>query len=213
MNKFVALSLILIVTLPVKSQVKAVTENGREVTLFNNGTWKFSNDSSKTQVDTITINKNKFARPADARFLVKSNTMNVGVYIDPQKWTFALHKDNESAPEYRFTMKKGDGFAMMVTEKTQIKLPTMRQIAFLNAQKASVDVRETNAEYRIINNKKILCLQFEGTIQEIPFIYLGYYYSNNTGTVQLISYTSQNLFLEIKDELESFLNGLVEISN
>jgi hypothetical protein len=89
----------------------------------------------------------------------------------------------------------------------------MRQIAILNAQKASVDVKETSAEYRIVNNKKILCLKFQGTIQGIKFVYFGYYYSSPNGTVQLLSYTSEQYYDSIQKELENFLNGFVEIEN
>lgn len=196
------------------SQTKALTDNGREVLLFENGTWKYSDDNSNTNsilTDSLTTNKNKFIKTSQATFLVKSTNFNVGVFMNPSKWTFAPHKDNEKAPEYRFNLKSGEGYAMMVTEKTQISLENMRQIALLNAQKASVDVKETSAEYRIVNNKKILCLKFQGTIKGIKFVYFGYYYSSPNGTVQLLSYTSQQYFDSIQKELENFLNGFVEI--
>lgn len=196
------------------SQTKALTDNGREVLLFENGTWKYSDDNSNansTSIDSLKTNKTKFIKTSQATFLVKSTSFNVGVFMNPSKWTFAAHRDNEKTPEYRFNLKSGEGYAMMVTEKTQINLENMRQIALLNAQKASVDVKETSAEYRIVNNKKILCLKFQGTIQGIKFVYFGYYYSSPNGTVQLLSYSSQQYFDSIQKELENFLNGFVEI--
>jgi len=196
------------------SQIKALTDNGREVTLSYDGTWKYSDnnsDANSITTDSLTTNENMFTKTGQATFLVKSKNLNVGVFMNPSKWTFASHKDNEKTPEYRFNLKSGEGYAMMVTEKTQINLENMRQIALLNAQKASIDVKETSAEYRIVNNKKILCLKFQGTIQGIKFVYFGYYYSNPNGTVQLLSYTSQQYFDSIQKELESFLNGFVEI--
>ena len=196
------------------SQIKALTDNGREVILSYDGTWKYSDDNSITNAvstDSLTTNKTKFTKTSQATFLVKSTIFNVGVFMNPSKWTFAAHRDNEKNPEYRFTLKSGEGYAMMVTEKTQIDLDNMRKIAFLNAQKASVDVKETSAEYRTVNNRKILCLKFQGTIQGIKFVYFGYYYSSPNGTIQLLSYTSQQYFDSIQKELENFLNGFVEI--
>ncbi len=198
------------------SQIKALTENGKEVTLFENGTWKYSLDSSnnnQNSTDSLTTNKTKFSRSNAATFLVKSTAFNVGIFINPAKWTFNTHKDNETNPEYRFGLKTGEGYVMMITEKTPISLETMRQIALLNAQKASLDVRETSAEYRIVNNKKVLCLKFQGTIKGVKFVYFSYYYSNPKGTVQLISYSSQQFFDAVQKELENCLNGLVEIEN
>jgi hypothetical protein len=42
-------------------------------------------------------------------------------------------------------------------------------------------------------------------------VYFGYYYSNSNGTVQLLSYSSEQYFDSIQKELENFLNGIVEI--
>lgn len=214
MNKIFLLFLFLISADVSICQIKALTETGKEVLLLDNGTWKYSNDSSNndaTKTDSIAINPHSFSKKPGQTFLVKSNNFNVGVYMNPSKWTFSAHKDNEKTPEYRFSLKSGDGFVMMITETTPISLETMRQIALSNAQKASVDARETQAEYRTVNNKKMLCLTIQGTIKGIKFTYYGYYYSNDNGTIQLISYTSQKLFETLKTEFDIFLNGLVEL--
>ncbi|OKS89220.1 hypothetical protein RG47T_4703 [Mucilaginibacter polytrichastri] len=51
-----------------------------------------------------------------------------------------------------------------------------------------------------------------GTIQGIKIKYLGYYYSDQKGTVQLLAYTSAMLYKEARAEMETFLNGLVLIN-
>lgn len=192
------------------AQIKALTEDGRQVLLAENGTWRYlDNKEDVAKSDSIKLNKHKFTKDSKADFLVKSNTLNVGVYIDPDKWTFSSHKENEKNPEYRFNLKSGDGYAIAITEKTQIPLENLREIALINAQKAAVDARETNVEYRMVNGKKILCLEMKGTIQGIDFVYFGYYFSNENGTIQLLSYSSQQFFDTLKTDLETFLNGLV----
>lgn len=195
-------------------QTKALTESGREVILYDNNTWKYSQDDSDkntVSTDSLVLNKTKFTKSKGATFLVKSTAFNVGVYMNPMKWTFAPHKDNETSPEYRFSLKSGDGYVMMITERTQISLEEMRKIALLNAQKASVDIKETAAEYRMVNNIKVLCLTMKGTVKGMKITYFGYYYSNSNGTVQLISYSTQQSYDSVKNDLESFLNGFVEI--
>jgi hypothetical protein len=57
----------------------------------------------------------------------------------------------------------------------------------------------------------VLCLELQGTIKGIKFTYFGYYYSNSNGTVQLLSYSTEQYFGRIQKELENFLNGLVEV--
>ncbi|OKS89221.1 hypothetical protein [Mucilaginibacter polytrichastri] len=150
MNKFVILFFLLIAVNTSRAQINALTENGRQVVLFDNGTWKYSADSTGGNLtDTIKTNRAKFVKSPYATFLVKSNTVNVGVYINPAKWTFSPHRDNEIVPEYRFSLKSGNGQAMLATEKTPINLKNMRNIALINAQKAAADARITGQEYRI----------------------------------------------------------------
>ncbi|MDB4903839.1 MAG: hypothetical protein JWQ63_3120 [Mucilaginibacter sp.] len=214
MNKLILLFLFLIAFNVSKGQVNALTEDGRQVILFNNGTWKYHNDSTlnkKNHADSIKINPVKFSKSTSSTFLAKSNTVNIGVFIDPDKWTLKTHNENESNPEYRFSLKSGDGYAMLETEKTPIGLDVMRNIALINAQKAAIDAKITTQEYRIVNNKKILFLEMSGTIQGIKFKYMGYYFSNEKGTTQLLSYTTEAMYNEANKELETFLNGLVVI--
>ena len=54
-------------------------------------------------------------------------------------------------------------------------------------------------------------MQMNGTIQGIKFTYFGYYYSNESGSIQFITYISQNLFEQSKEQMEKFLNGIVEL--
>src|SRR5205085_9670664 len=92
MNRFFLMLCILTISNIAKSQIKALTENGQEVLLFNNGTWKYSKDSSNNNlasVDSLTTNKKKFLKTSEATFLVKSTIFNVGVFINSAKWTFA----------------------------------------------------------------------------------------------------------------------------
>lgn len=195
------------------SQIKALTEEGKEILLFDNGTWKYADDTNDSLKKTPPLNTNKhpFTKSNTATFLIKSKTLNVGMYMDPSKWTFSAPKLGGTELEYQFVMKSKNGYATMITEKTPFALETLRKIALFNAQKAAPNATELSAEYRMVNGKKILCLKIQGTIQDIKFLYFGYYYSNKAGTVQLVTYTSDDLFISVEKEFENFLNGLVEI--
>ena len=87
----------------------------------------------------------------------------------------------------------------------------MKSIAFENAKSAAPDIRIVDEEYRIVNGTKVLMIQMSGTIQGIKFTYYGYYYSNENGTIQLLTYTATNLLKEYNQDIEAFLNGLVEL--
>ena len=48
----------------------------------------------------------------------------------------------------------------------------------------------------------------EGTIDGFSVFYYGYYFSNDKGTTQFVTYSTTNLFDFYKVEIEKFLNGL-----
>jgi hypothetical protein len=206
---FIVLALFL-VAYSANAQQKALTETGREVILFDNGTWKYSGDSTDaatTGSDSITFNPIKFVKNAKATFPVKSNTANVGVYINTAAVTFNPHKENEVIPEYYFLAKSGGFYGMLITEKTPIAIEEFKGIALANASKASLDARITSAEYRTVNNKKVLCMELRATLRGIKFVYIGYYYSSEGGSVQFLTYTSEEMYAANKKSMEDFLNG------
>jgi hypothetical protein len=49
----------------------------------------------------------------------------------------------------------------------------------------------------------------EGFISGINIAYSGYYFSNGTGSVQLLTYTSKALVEEYQTVMEDLLNGIV----
>ena len=96
---------------------------------------------------------------------------------------------------------------MLIAERLSIPTETLKKIALANAKEAAPDVRVISEEKRTLNGKEILCLKMIGTMQNIPFIYYGYYYSGSEGSLQVVTYTVQNLFDEFKSDFEDFLNG------
>jgi hypothetical protein len=204
-NLILLLSLLLVITS--FSQKKAVTEKGDEVILFDDGTWKYSNDSTKKRLE-ISVNPKPFKKSDNSTFLVKSTKTEVGIWVDPKKWSFKKSETNEDA-EYQLQLKGKDLYGMVITEKIEVPLETLKGIALENARAAANDAEIVKQEYRTVNDKKILFLQINGTLQGIKFTYYGYYYSSESGTVQLIAYTAQNLINDLKADAEELLNGLV----
>lgn len=209
MKKRLLLFALLLAGSAVQAQKKAVTEAGEEVILFEDGTWKYE-DVVKSVSSEIPINPKNYVKSASAGFLLKSTKMGLGFWMDPKKWSFKKAVNNDDA-EYELQFKNGDLYGMIITEKIEIPLETMKEIAVANARNVSPDIRITKEEYRTVNGNKVLNLRMDGTMKGIKFTYFGYYYSNAEGTVQFITYTSQNLLDKYKESIEELLNGLVEI--
>ena len=100
---------------------------------------------------------------------------------------------------------------MIITERTEIPLLNLKEIALENARSVAPDVKVDKEEFRNVNGQKVLMMELSGTTQGIKFKYYAYYYSSKKGVVQLVTYSSLNLFEDYKKEMELMLNGLVEI--
>jgi hypothetical protein len=191
------------------AQTQAVTSNGDEVVLYEDGTWKYAKkaDAAESKIDT---NKIIFTKNSDASFLLKSKITNVGINLNPQKWSFKKSTTNDEA-EYSLQFKGKDAYAMFIVERIEIPLENLKAIALENAKAVAPDAKVVSEEYRKVNGNLVYCMQMNGTTQGIKFSYYGYYYSFKNGTVQFVSYTSQNLMREYKKDLEDLLNGLMVV--
>lgn len=209
MKRFILLICFSIVTSSLWAQIHAITESGDEVILYQNRTWDYVADTMKMDQEAK-LNPKKFKKPKASTFLVKSKKVNIGIWINPKQWSFTGKSKNEYA-EYQFRMKDEEAYGILISEEVQIPIENLKIIALKNAKSAASDARLTHEEFRIVNGNKILMMEIKGTIQGIPFVYHNYYYSNESGTIQLISFTSQNQLDKYEDGMEDLLNGLVTL--
>jgi hypothetical protein len=195
-------------TLLSHAQINAVTENGDEVLLYKDNTWKYSNESLNETVE-ILRNDKPFTKEKKSSFLVKSSKTNLGVWINPKEWGFSKSK-TDSPSEFNFNHKQLDVYGMLIAEKTEVTVEALTDIAYENALEAAPDIKIVEKEYRTVNGLEVIMMKMKGTIQGIKFIYFGYYFSNAQGAFQFLTYTSQNVFNEYKNDMLHLLNGLTE---
>ena len=191
------------------AQINAITSTGEEVVLYDDGTWKYLNDSLD-KIEEIPVNSALFFKSEEATFLVRSKRTNVGIWINPKHWSFKKGEEGEPA-EFQFQRKGDDLYGMLIAEKISIPIESLKGIAINNARSVAPDIRVIREEYRTVNGLELLMMQMAGTIQGTKFIYHGYYYSSPSGTVQLLTYTGENLFQQYEERIEDFLNGFVEV--
>ena len=207
MKMLYALLIILIAATGYASQ-KAITDTGEEIIVYSDGTWKCPN-KMKQKLGAIQVNKNTFNKPNDSSFLLKSTTNKSAFWINTNKWSFLKTKKETNGKEYEFQLKGKDLKGMAITEEIEIELQSLTDLALINAQKVAPEIKILKKEYRTVNDKKVIYMKMNGTIQGINVTYFGYYYSDTYGTTQLLAYVSTNLISKYKLEINNFLNGLV----
>ncbi len=181
--------------------MRAKTESGKDVILYPDGTWKYALETSEASIQRSLYNKLPSAktvfRPARGEF---------AIWYDESKWQLERRREDDGIAHFR--LLAGDAYAMVIAEELAIPIESLKKIALQNAKEAATDSRVVSEESRIVNGKEILCMQIEGTVEKIPFTYYGYYYGGKQGTIQVITFTGQNLFTKYQREFTDFLNGL-----
>jgi hypothetical protein len=209
-TRYFCLGLLLMLALQNHSvaQINARTETGRAVILYPDGTWKYAESNGIGAYNDIPRNPISHFKTATATMGVKSSHMDAVVYINPKVWQFQRISPDE-AKEYEFWTKWGDGKALLTTETRKVKLDDLRQIAVSNAVKLVPDIRVIREDLRKVNDRELLCLEYEGSINGIQQAFIGYYYAGEHGTLQFITYASREFFEENKKEFTQLLNGLI----
>lgn len=210
MKTYSLLFLILSFPLCISAQTRAITDTGQEVMLNSDGTYTYVNKEEAAAVN-IPTNSTEFSKSETASFLLKSKRVNVGFYLDPKLWSFGEPQDNPDA-EYEVALKGEDLYGVIITEKIEVPLETMKNIALQNARQIAPDVHVVKQEYRMVNGQKVLYLELFGTMDGMKIAYAGYFFSNSSGTVQFITFTSQNLLEEYREHSQQLINGLVSLS-
>ncbi len=193
---------------PTLGQIKAITEEGDEVLLSDNGTWAYVSKIKKAHTiipDTVYEEKS-----SNATFLVKGKKVNYGVYVNPKKWKFEK-PDNGDAIEYDFQHKTLDIYASTIPEQIPIPFGTLKGLALENIRSSAPDANIIEEGVRVVNGILVHSLVIKATIQGINFTYLGYYYCSDLDTIQFVAYTSDNLFAKHRKEIEEFLKGFTII--
>lgn len=182
------------------ADIEATTADGRKVMLRDDGTWSFTAPTSATPGPA--------SKPAGATEVLQSKKGFMELWYDPAKWTQRTRFNNESA-EFALEHTSGDAYAMAIVERIGMPMSTLRNVALDNAKATAEDARITLDEERTINGVNVTALQIDGTFSGIPFRYYGYYWTGNAGTLQVVTFTSQNLFSEVAEDFTALLNGVV----
>src|SRR4030067_221358 len=164
----------------------AVTDTGEKVILNSDGTWAYA-DKAPKPAEKIDMNKKKFEKPKDSTFLLKSTRNNSAYWLNTAKWSFAKTQA-DAAAEYRFQLKGKDLYGMVITEGIEMPLESLAEIARTKSRSAAPDAKLLMQEYRVVNGKKVIYMEFKGTIKGVNFIYHGYYYSNSSGAYPVTTY-------------------------
>jgi hypothetical protein len=183
----------------VRVAVRTMT-NGQQIPWESSsleGEFYFASPPSVTAMDSD---------PNSTKTEFKTQKGQFSIWVDTSKWQLASQTMGNA--EYMFTHKNGDGFAVIIPERLTFSLAGLKEIVLQLARQAAPDAKISAEEMRVVNGQKILSLKMEGTIKGLTFVYYGYYYTGEAGTIQVVTYTAKSLLKEYEQDFTDFLSGL-----
>lgn len=196
------------------AQVKAITEDGVEVFLLSDKTWRYVNESDAHLLQNLKVSDTKLVKSVEATFLAKSKNVLAGTYYNPKKWTIANGDLYGPSVDHIFIAKGKSGvIGMMSSEASPIPtLESLKDILVTIVQKRSNFFRLNSSEIRTVNGEKVLFMDYSANVKGIDFVYIGHYLLTDNGFVGLACYTFQKDIEEQRALMEDFINGISIVS-
>jgi hypothetical protein len=159
-------------------------------------------------IGMIPTNPRTFTKDKRANYLLRSDRMNVGFWINPEKWSFnkAVY-DNKA--EYELQLKGHHLYATVMTDTVQIPYSEIIHTEMNEISAVAPNARVITKEFRKVNGLRVLCLFLNGTVNGKEISFYGYYYSDPEGTVQFLAYTSEKQMRHDQKSCKRLLNGIV----
>lgn len=222
-KKRIILSLTFILTLgllTVKSQTRAVTDDGDTIYVYNNGTWSFEllegmpeqvNEfaylSSKLSIDTIAT---EFKVPENAKKQVENDIGQFFIRYDDKLWKRVPPATLNEDAEFAFQSKLSDIWCVVISEETPIESDKLFRIAKkMMEENTGEEPKIIKTELRKVNGEQLLRGVMNANFSGISFIFDTYYFSNDLGSVQFTTWTSDKVWEKNESSILELLNGFI----
>lgn len=194
----------------ISAQIPAITKDGKTVVLFDNGikqgkTWEYAD----TLLNTPISKGGEYFKPLITNCIIKGQDVKYVLLFDSTEWNIDDTAIN-SAADFSLNLKSSElTLALLIPEKQKTTLENLKDVALENAKRVGKNIIITKQEYRKVNKKDMLYLEFTTEIQGYTFLFMANYYAGQESCIQLVAYTEINNIIKDKPKMQDLLNGLV----
>lgn len=182
--------------------VQAVMADGRQVLLYENNSWE---PMPVPTADRRTV-------PEHATQRVRSDKGIVELWYDPANWQL-IDRQLSPVADFSLALKGGEAYAMVIAERIGTRIETLKQVVIANARAAAPDLKVVAEAQRRHGDVELLELEMAGTVQDIPFSYLGRYWAGPEGNIQVLAFTGSSLLDEHRAAFDQLLDGIVILAH
>ena len=189
MIRFFALVLLMVFmpAVSLAAEIGRIQLNDREVILFDDNTWKYAEPSA--------------AAASGECKEVKSEKLPLSLCLDANVWTLT---NLGGEAELQFKLKAQELYLLVITEKTFIEMPALKQAVITNAQNASgfTKVKVLADTPAIIDKHSFGKLTYTTTVDGVNITYDNYYSNvGNTGSFQFVFFAGREEFDSLKGRI------------
>lgn len=214
---FVALAVPLAAAQTVRQSVEARAEDGRVFLIKPDGTWSLVESlieledipSSQEYLPGSTDPQRPPPPPAPPR-IVDSNGGMYSLIYNPNLWVVLAEPLNTNS-EFSFEFSNGTAYAIIFHEDVSLPLDVIKGAALENAR-GILGADVTLIREQDVTNKTILGIRIEYVVttdDELSFYFINSIFSDEKGTVQLITWVLEGLMPSVKDEFIRFHEGVL----
>ena len=164
-------------------------------------------DASGVTNDFSTESKGELlAAPTEAGSLSTLNLLQnrMAVRYDSSEWNMQASSE---PGVHQLQHSTGDLYVRAIEERIQMPLEAMPEVALANAREVDPNVTAIRQGSRVVNGVGMLFIEYEATVGGVPFVFVAHFFSDTSGTVQIIAWTGRNLLAEYRDTIERFVSG------
>ena len=126
------------------------------------------------------------------------------IQYDPSEWNMQASSE---PGEHELHHSTGDLYVMVIEERIQIPAETLLEVALASARDVDPNVTAIRRGSRVVNGVRMLSIDYEATVTGVPLVFVAHFFSDTSGSVQIIAWTGPNLLAEYRDTIERFVSG------
>jgi len=147
-------------------------------------------------------------KPPEATEVFKGKSGTYEIWYDPAKWK--VGSSTNPAAETAFYHTRGDTLYNVVSERLQgLPMATLKKAFLGNLEKVASDMVIKEEKELRVNDAPMMSMIVDCKIDGVGYRIQAYLWTGESGVIQFIGGSAQNLFPEFKDDIEKLLNGLV----
>jgi hypothetical protein len=147
-------------------------------------------------------------KPPQASEVFKGKNGSYEIWYDPAKWK--VGSSTNPAAETAFYHTGGDTLYNVVSERLQgLPMATLKKAFLGNLEKVASDMVIKEEKELRVNDAPMMSMIVDCKIDGVGYRIQAYLWTGESGVIQFIGGSAQNLFPEFKDDIEKLLNGLV----